>query len=100
MFYNFFQAWCNITLFHYLDYKTSTAIVRKVKAVEEYMLSHIESFNEEDIEERRSCIFDLKTCFCNAEFAEKWPSFKEDLFTEPVNTLNCLGLAIHQVYEA
>lgn len=89
-FFNFFTS-------HFcLDYKTSTAIVRKVKATEEFILNHIESFNEEDIEERRSCIFDLKD-FNNPEFHAKWPSFKEDLFSEPLNTLNCLGLAIHQV---
>ena len=55
-------------------------------------------FNEEEIEDCRSCVFDLKVCLADNEFIEKWPTFNDDLFDEPATTLNCLGLGIHQVY--
>lgn len=71
--------------------------MRKVKAVEAFISSHGNLFNEEEIEETRSCIFDLKIFFADSEFLDKWPSFKEDLVSDLSNSLNCLGLAIYQV---
>lgn len=75
----------------------SPEIVRKVKATEEFIINHRDLFNEEEVEETRSYIFDLKVCYASEEFSEKWPSFKEDLCDNPSNTLDCLGLAVHQV---
>ena len=81
----------------YIEYKTSHAIVRKVKAVENFIIGHENLFNEEEIEETKSCTFDLKLFFADNDFLAEWPSFKEDLISDLLNSLNCLGLAIYQV---
>ncbi len=80
-----------------LEYKTSASIVRKIRTVEDFISRHAELFNEEEIEERRSCTFDLKICYADEEFMSGWPTFKDDIFEEPLNSSNCLGLGIHQV---
>lgn len=80
------------------DYKTSPEIVRKVKATEQFILTHGDLFNEETIEESGACVFDLKVFLSDEEFLDKWPTFGDDLYDDPAETLNCLGLAIHQVY--
>lgn len=67
--------------------------------MEEFVINHRNLFNEEEVEERRSFVFDLKVCFASNEFEDKWPSFKDDLYNNPTDTLNCLGLAVHQVTE-
>lgn len=79
------------------DYKTSPDIVRKVKATEEFIITHGDLFNEEAIEESGACLFDLKVFLSDEEFLYKWPTFSDDLYHEPAQTLNCLGLAIHQI---
>lgn len=84
-------------MIYIIDFKTSAIIIRKVKAVEDFILRHKELFNEEEIDERRSCIFDLKICLSDDEFIRDWATFTDDFFNIPFNSLNCLGLAVHQV---
>lgn len=97
--FTIFYAQFNLLNFRLIfsDYKKSHDIVRQVKAAEEFVLNHRDLFNEEEVEERRSYTYDLKVCFSSSEFEEQWSSFKEDLSNDPAKTLNCLGLAAHQV---
>lgn len=43
--------------------------------------------------------FDIDICelYNDNEFIELWPNFKDDIHENPINTLNCMKLAIHQV---
>lgn len=65
--------------------------------MEEFIAGHADLFNEDEIEERRSCVFDLQVCATDAGLIDGWPTFRDDLYEDPVTTLHCLGLAIHQV---
>jgi len=81
----------------YIEYKTSPAIVRKIKAVEDFIDRYGSLFSVEEIEEKKSCVFDLKILFTDNKFLDKWPSFKDDIVSDLSTSLNCLGLAIYQV---
>lgn len=50
-----------------------------------------------DIEDRRSCAIDFKHILDDKSFIEGWTNFEQDVLQEPEHTLNCLGLAVHQV---
>jgi hypothetical protein len=71
--------------------------VNKTRAVERYLHRHCQQFKAVDIEERRCCALDTKDVLGDSRFIEEWSSFEQDLLEEPEHTINCLGLAIHQV---
>lgn len=71
--------------------------VNKTQAVERYLQRHQQLFNSADIEDRRYCSVDVKHILSDTQFCEDWIDFEKDLLDEPEQTINCLGLAIHQV---
>jgi len=44
--------------------------------------------------------FDIDICelYEDSEFMKQWPNFKHEIHENPMNTLNCMKLGIHQVY--
>ncbi|XP_036143631.1 DNA helicase MCM8 isoform X3 [Monomorium pharaonis] len=42
--------------------------------------------------------FDIDICelYNDDEFIEQWPNFRDELYENPTNTLNCIKLSIHQ----
>lgn len=62
-----------------------------------FVKKHRRIYQPSEIEERRAYPLDLKTVSLDDEFHEEWPTFKDDLNEEPVHTLSCLGLGMHQV---
>ncbi|XP_014469456.1 PREDICTED: DNA helicase MCM8-like isoform X2 [Dinoponera quadriceps] len=42
--------------------------------------------------------FDIDICelYNDNEFIEQWPNFKDDIYENPISTLNCMKLGIHQ----
>jgi len=43
--------------------------------------------------------FDIDICklYNDNEFMNQWPNFKDEIYENPTNTLNCIKLGIHQV---
>jgi hypothetical protein len=50
-----------------------------------------------EIKKRRAFPLDLKLLMSDDIFMESWPEFTADLIDSPEQTLNILGLAMHQV---
>lgn len=71
--------------------------VNKTTAAENFIKRHKQLFMVSDIEERRSCIMDYKILTADEGFIQEWPSFQQDLCDVPEVSINCLGLAVHQV---
>lgn len=41
---------------------------------------------------------DVNKIYENQIFKEEWPDFQEDLRNNPSHTINCIGLAVHEVF--
>ncbi|KAJ9579973.1 hypothetical protein L9F63_004356 [Diploptera punctata] len=79
------------------SYKEESPTVTKVKIMENFILQNSILYSHTTIEERRAFSVDLKLIKSDAEFMKEWPTFEEDLSENPEHTINCLGLAMHQI---
>ncbi|KAG8226903.1 hypothetical protein J437_LFUL007817 [Ladona fulva] len=80
-----------------VEYKENSPTVEKVKNMESFIKRNKVFYSLTEIEERRSYSLDLKRLLAEEELIVQWPTFKDDLSENPEHTLNCLGLAMHQV---
>lgn len=80
-----------------LGFMEGSPIVNKTRAAENFIRRHRQLFIISDIEERRACTMDYKILIGDEEFVQEWSSFQQDLCDDPQVSINCLGLAIHQV---
>lgn len=78
-------------------YKEDSPTVSKVKAMEELINKNSSLYSYSVVEERRSFSVDLKHLRSDSDFTSAWTTFEEDLHEVPEQTINCLGLAMHQV---
>lgn len=67
----------------------------KIKAFEGYIQRNKEMYSFEKIKETKSFPVDLNVVLKD-ELISEWTTFENDLNTQPENTLNCLGIAMHQ----
>lgn len=79
------------------EFMQGSSTVMKTKMVEAYLKRNNQCFNAEEIEERRYCSLDFKHILQDSQLLENWPSFESDLSDDPECSINCLGLAVHQV---
>ncbi|XP_039311936.1 DNA helicase MCM8 isoform X2 [Solenopsis invicta] len=81
------------------EYKADNIIIKQIKAMEIFIKRHealSSSFTMTNLEAGMS--FDIDICeLCNDdEFMKQWPNFKDEIYENPINTLNCIKLSIHQ----
>lgn len=67
--------------------------------MERFIKRNASLFNIADIEDRKNCHLDLKQLTGDHEFIREWITFFQDLTDNPDHTLNCLSLALHQVFK-
>lgn len=83
------------------EYKNSSDTIRKVKAVEQFLknYSDISSFlTLGNLEAGMTFKIDFNNFFNDNTFLNEWNNFKSDIQEKPIYTINCIKLAIHQVY--
>lgn len=52
----------------------------------------------ENLENGIVFIIDIYELYNDQIFLNEWPNFKKDIYENPLHTLNCFKLAVHQVY--
>lgn len=83
------------------EYKTDCLTAKQIEAVEAFVARHrslSSLFTMANLE--TGMYFDIDVCelYDDSEFLNQWPSFKDDLYENPTNTLNCIKLGIYQVF--
>ncbi|KAL0969003.1 hypothetical protein UPYG_G00221450, partial [Umbra pygmaea] len=75
----------------------SSPYVEKVKVFEQYFTSQIHLYDKDEIERQGSVLVDYQGLMGNKDVCKALPDLAIQLREQPETTLNCLGLAIHQV---
>ncbi|KAM9433233.1 DNA helicase MCM8 isoform 1-T2 [Salvelinus alpinus] len=75
----------------------SSPYVEKIKVFEQYFTSQIHLYDKDDIERQGSVLVDYKALVEDKKVCMALPELSNQLREQPETTLNCLGLAIHQV---
>ncbi|XP_071221910.1 DNA helicase MCM8 [Salvelinus alpinus] len=75
----------------------SSPYVEKIKVFEQYFTSQIHLYDKDDIERQGSVLVDYKALVEDKKVCMALPDLSNQLREQPETTLNCLGLAIHQV---
>lgn len=78
-------------------YKEGSTTVIKVQAMEKFLNKNSSLYSYSTVEERRFFTVDLKSLKSDSDITSLWPSLEEDLCEVPEQTINCLGLAMHQL---
>lgn len=82
------------------EYKINGAITKQIKAIESFVerhqalsslltMSHLETGMSFDI--------DMCELYNDNEFMNQWLNFKDEIYENPIRTLNCMKLGIYQV---
>ncbi|XP_036143630.1 DNA helicase MCM8 isoform X2 [Monomorium pharaonis] len=81
------------------EYKVNSPITKKIKVMEDFIERH-EAFSSlfTMANFEAGLFFDIDICelYNDDEFIEQWPNFRDELYENPTNTLNCIKLSIHQ----
>jgi len=86
--------------YFYTEYKTDCVITKHIKAIQAFIERHealSALFTIANFEAGVSFDIDVYELYNDDEFMEQWPNFKDELYENPTNTLNCIKLGIHQV---
>uniref|UniRef100_A0A8C8G7Z8 DNA helicase MCM8 n=1 Tax=Oncorhynchus tshawytscha TaxID=74940 RepID=A0A8C8G7Z8_ONCTS len=83
--------------FLYEGFIDSSPYVEKIKVFEQYFTSQIHLYDKDEIERQGSVLVDYKALVEDKEVCMALPDLSNQLREQPETTLNCLGLAIHQV---
>eukprot|EP00063_Salmo_salar_P071599 XP_014046434.1 PREDICTED: DNA helicase MCM8 [Salmo salar] len=75
----------------------SSPYVEKIKVFEQYFTSQIHLYDKDEIERQGSVLVDYKALVEDKKVCMALPDLSNQLREQPETTLNCLGLAIHQV---
>ncbi|XP_046737252.1 DNA helicase MCM8-like [Diprion similis] len=83
--------------FHNEVYTKASSTLRKINAMERFIMSHTDMFPVSNLENNKPYNIDIKILLKDDSFNNEWSNFKEDLTNDPKHTLNCLGIAIDQM---
>ncbi|MBN3315226.1 MCM8 helicase, partial [Atractosteus spatula] len=78
-------------------YSESSPYVQKIQAFERYCIARIELYDKDEIERKGSILVDFKDLVQDTNITEAIPNLAAELRDMPEKTLDCLGLAVHQV---
>ncbi|XP_006626063.1 DNA helicase MCM8 [Lepisosteus oculatus] len=78
-------------------YSESSPYVQKIQAFERYCIARIELYDKDEIERKGSILVDFKDLVQDKNITEAIPNLAAELRDMPEKTLDCLGLAVHQV---
>ncbi|KAG5347331.1 MCM8 helicase, partial [Acromyrmex charruanus] len=81
------------------EYKPDCIIAKQTKAMEGFIGRHKELSSlctMTNFEAGMSFDVDICELYNDAEFMKEWANFKDEIYENPINTLNCIKLSIHQ----
>ncbi|XP_050448196.1 DNA helicase MCM8-like isoform X2 [Cataglyphis hispanica] len=81
------------------EYKSNSDITKQIEAIEAFIERHQELsllFTMANLEAGMSFDIDICNLYEDNEFMKQWPNFKHEIHENPINTLNCMKLSIHQ----
>lgn len=88
-------------IIHYLEYKDDSDTIKKIQTVENFINRHqrlLTLLSLENLENGTVFIIDMCELYNDQNFLNEWSDFKKDIYENPLHTLNCFKLTIHQVY--
>lgn len=84
-------------MINFLGYADGSITHNKVKAVEDFIKKNTSLFTFTTIQESRNFTIDLKLLLNDQDFNSSWNQFESDLRDHPTHSIDCVGLAMHQV---
>ncbi|XP_032684670.1 DNA helicase MCM8-like isoform X2 [Odontomachus brunneus] len=81
------------------EYKVNGAITKQIKAIERFVERHqalSSLLTMTNLEAGMSFDIDICELYNDSEFMNQWPNFKDEIYENPTNALNCMKLGIHQ----
>ncbi|XP_034189559.2 DNA helicase MCM8 [Osmia lignaria lignaria] len=97
---NFDISYYGWKLFFYdEEYEENSDTVKKVQTVERFINRHQRlstMLSLENLENGIVFVIDICELYSDQDFLTEWPDFKRNIYENPVHTLNCFKLAMHQ----
>ena len=81
------------------EYEKDSDTVKKVQAVTNFINRHqrlLSSLTVENLENGIVFTIDMNDIYSDNIFLDEWSNFKKNIFDNPLHTLNCFKLSIHQ----
>ncbi|CAK9824086.1 DNA helicase MCM8 [Anthophora retusa] len=81
------------------DYESDSDTVKKIQIVEGFINRHqrlLTFLTLENLENEAVFTIDMCKLYSDQIFLNEWPDLKEDMYENPLHTLNCFKLAVHQ----
>ena len=68
-----------------------------MRVAEKHFTTHLHWYDTNGITESQTLLLKLQNVMEDEDYMNNWPTFKEDLTTEPTMTLATIGLAVYNV---
>ncbi|KAK9510017.1 hypothetical protein O3M35_004892 [Rhynocoris fuscipes] len=78
-------------------YESISQTTFRTRIAENYFEKNKKSLKVNELEEQKFYRLDIKSLLNDESFLREWTSFPDDVRDNPSHTINCLGLALHQV---
>ncbi|KZC10605.1 DNA replication licensing factor MCM8, partial [Dufourea novaeangliae] len=81
------------------EYEDNSDTVKKIKVVEDFINRHhrlLSFLSLENLENGTVFVIDVCEIYTDKNFLNEWTDFKKNIYENPIHTLNCFKLAIHQ----
>ncbi|XP_073988603.1 minichromosome maintenance 8 factor recombination-defective isoform X2 [Rhodnius prolixus] len=78
-------------------YESISQTTFRTRVAENFFSTIIKSLKLSELEEHKYYRLDSKILLNDEALLKEWPSFPDDIRDNPSHTINCLGLALHQV---
>lgn len=81
----------------FLEFERDSKIVERVRVAEKHFTTYLHWYDTNSITESQTLLLKLQNVMEDEDYINNWPSFVEDLTTEPTMTLATIGLAVYNV---
>ncbi|XP_054016856.1 DNA helicase MCM8-like [Hylaeus anthracinus] len=104
---NIYDAYVNFNIPYYgwklffcdEEYESNSDTVKKIQAIEGFISRHhrlSSLLSLETLENETVFMIDMCEIHSDMIFLNEWPDFQKNLYENPIHTLNCFKLAMHQ----
>ncbi|XP_043275988.1 DNA helicase MCM8-like [Venturia canescens] len=83
--------------FHDKDYSKEHDLLKKIQATESFLARHQDLISLDGLNAGTAFNIDVNSFYNDNDFLSDWSNFKKEMRENPSETLNCLGLAVHQL---
>lgn len=82
---------------HFLEYSKERELLKKIEATESFLARNQDLISLDCLNAGTAFNIDINSFYKDDDFMRDWSDFKKEIRENPGETLNCLGLAVHQV---